>query len=195
MHFISFYIFFSLSTHSIELALASFVCLPTAAAAADQLVVCYFFISFSLVSCVCVCVWRGYFFFHLCVHFCAHSSCHRRTRWSCLFSWTLVRLVFSLLLLLHVSVIVWAPTAPLCSSSRRLLLLLKWNLCVCAFGGFRVKPNWFLLVWSVMGLLRTMTVLRVHPASPPHHDSSAGSWNKRMRHLSSPVLYLTALLA
>lgn len=46
-----------------------------------------------------------------------------------------------------------------------------------------------------MGLLRTMTVLRVHPASPPHHAGSSGSWNKRMRHLSSPVLYLTALLA
>lgn len=67
MHFISFYyIFFSLSTHSIELALASFVCLPTAAAAADQLVVCYFFISFSLVSCVCVCG-EGISFF-ICVY-------------------------------------------------------------------------------------------------------------------------------
>ncbi|KAK4008281.1 hypothetical protein OUZ56_013426 [Daphnia magna] len=47
----------------------------------------------------------------------------------------------------------------------------------------------------VMGLLRTMTVLRVHPANATHNDTSAGSWNKRMRHLSSPVLYLTALLA
>ena len=49
MHFI--FIFFSLSTQSIALALASFVCLPTAA---DQLVVfCFvFFIFSSLVCCV-----------------------------------------------------------------------------------------------------------------------------------------------
>ena len=58
-----------------------------------------------------------------------------------------------------------------------------------------------------MGLLRTMTVLRVERgAGQAHHDPSAiaapdrlaalgGSWNKRIRHLSSPVVYLTALLA
>ena len=189
MHFI--FIFFSLSTQSIALALASFVCLPTAA---DQLVVFCFVFFYFFFSCL-LCGEGISFFF--CVHFCAHSSCHRRTRWSCLFSWTLC---VSFFLFFFYFVCRWLcelQTAPLCSWRLLLLLLLllKWNLCVCVFGGFRVKPNWFLLV-RVMGLLRTMTVLRVHPASPPpHHDSSAGSWNKRMRHLSSPVLYLTALLA
>ena len=81
MHFI--FIFFSLSTQSIALALASFVCLPTAA---DQLVVFCFVFFYFFFSCL-LCGEGISFFF--CVHFCAHSSCHRRTRWSCLFSWTL----------------------------------------------------------------------------------------------------------
>ena len=52
-----------------------------------------------------------------------------------------------------------------------------------------------------MGLLRTMAVLRVDPQHPAHLPAErlsatlAGAWNKRIRHLSSPVVYLTALLA
>lgn len=59
-----------------------------------------------------------------------------------------------------------------------------------------------------MGLLRTMTVPRVvhhHPvtstttamssATSSNPPAPGSGWNKRMRHLSSPILYLTALLA
>ena len=59
-----------------------------------------------------------------------------------------------------------------------------------------------------MGLLRTMTVpvrtTVVVQQQPPtigsgtggaHQPAPGSGWNKRMRHLSSPILYLTALLA